>query len=83
MILWFAILIGAAATFSVLHAKDEDEAKASEFEKAGQEFEKEGNDDAAGEVTTPGEGQAKGGGEAVRAQSPRLLGTRRNGSARR
>jgi plastocyanin len=63
VILWFAILIGAAATFSVLHAKDEDNAKAAEFEKAGQEFEKEGNDDAAGEVTTPGEGQAKGGGE--------------------
>jgi plastocyanin len=63
VILWFAILIGGAATFSVLHAKDEDEAKAAETEKAGEEFEKEGNDDAAGEVTTPGEGegQPKGG----------------------
>jgi plastocyanin len=63
VILWFAILIGGAATFSVLHAKDEDKAKAAEFEKAGEEFEKEGNDDAAGEVTTPGEGEAKGGEE--------------------
>jgi plastocyanin len=63
VILWFAILIGGAATFSVLHAKDEDNAKAAEFEKAGEEFEKEGNDDAAGEVTTPGAGRPKGGGE--------------------
>ncbi len=63
VVLWFAILIGGAATFSVLHAKDEDKAKASELEKAGKEFEQEGNDDAAGEVTTPGEGQSKGGGE--------------------
>lgn len=63
VIVWFAILIGGAATFSVLHAKDEEQEKSAEFEKAGEEFEKEGNDDAAGEVTTPGEGQAKGGGE--------------------
>jgi len=61
VILWFAILIGAAATFSVLHAKDEDKAKAAEFEKAGEKFEKEGNDNAAGEATAPGEGQAEGG----------------------
>jgi plastocyanin len=63
VVLWFAILIGGAATFSVLHAKDEEKAKAAETEKAGEEFEKEGNDDAAGEVTTPGEGQSKGGEE--------------------
>ena len=31
VILWFAILIGGATTFAVLHAKDEDKAKASEF----------------------------------------------------
>ena len=30
VILWFAILIGGAATFAVLHAKDEDKAKAAE-----------------------------------------------------
>jgi plastocyanin len=59
VILWFAFLIGGAATFSVLHAKDEDKAKAAETEKAGEEFEKEGNDDAAGEVTTPGEGEGQ------------------------
>jgi plastocyanin len=58
VILWFAILIGGATTFAVLHAKDEEKAKAAELEHAGEEFEKEGNDDAAGEVTTPGEGSA-------------------------
>jgi plastocyanin len=31
VILWFAILIGGATTFAVLHGKDEDKAKASEF----------------------------------------------------
>jgi plastocyanin len=67
VVLWFAILIGGAATFSVLHAKDEDKAKAAEFEKAGEKFEEEGNDDAAGEVTTPGEGQPKGGEEGTTA----------------
>jgi plastocyanin len=32
VILWFAILVGGATTFAVLHAKDEDNAKAAEFE---------------------------------------------------
>ena len=48
VILWFAILIGGAATFSVLHAKDEEKAKAAEFKPAGKKFEEQGNDDAAG-----------------------------------
>jgi plastocyanin len=61
VILWFAILIGAAATFSILHAKDEDKAKAAEFEQAGREAEAEGNDDAAGEVATPGEKDSESG----------------------
>jgi len=39
--LWFVLLIGGATTFSVLHAQDEEEAKAAEFEKAGKEIEKE------------------------------------------
>jgi plastocyanin len=60
VILWFALLIGGATTFSVLHAKDEDKAKAAETEKAGKEFEAEGNDDAAGEAATD-EGKAAGG----------------------
>jgi plastocyanin len=37
----FAVLIGATATFAVLHAKDEDKAKAAELTKADQEAEEE------------------------------------------
>jgi plastocyanin len=37
----FAVLIGATATFAVLHAKDEDKAKAAELSKADQEAEEE------------------------------------------
>jgi plastocyanin len=59
VILWFAILVGGATTFAVLHAKDEEKAKSSEFEQAGKEFEAEGNDDAAGEAPAGGE-TAKG-----------------------
>jgi plastocyanin len=55
VILWFAILVGGATTFAVLHAKDEEKAKASEFEQAGKEFEAEGNDNAAG-AEEPGRG---------------------------
>ena len=39
VILWFAILVGGATTFAVLHAKDEEHEKAAEFEKAGEEIE--------------------------------------------
>ncbi len=49
VILWFAILVGGSTTFAVLHAKDEDKAKAAEFETAGKEFEEEGNDRLGGE----------------------------------
>jgi plastocyanin len=37
----FAVLIGATATFAVLHAKDEDKAKAAELTKANEEAEEE------------------------------------------
>jgi plastocyanin len=37
----FAVLICATATFAVLHAKDEDKAKAAELSKADEEAEKE------------------------------------------
>jgi plastocyanin len=49
VILWFAILVGSATTFAVLHAKDEEKAKASEFQPAGKKFEEEGNDAVSGE----------------------------------
>lgn len=41
VILWFAILVGGATTFSVLHAQDEEEHKAAEFEHAGEQIEAE------------------------------------------
>jgi plastocyanin len=59
VVLWFAILIGATTTFAVLHAKDEEKAKAAEFKPAGKEFEEEGNDDEAAEGAAEEGGAAK------------------------
>jgi Plastocyanin len=39
IVLWFAIVVGGATTFAVLHAKDEQKAKAAEFQQAGREIE--------------------------------------------
>ncbi|HEU4736873.1 MAG TPA: plastocyanin/azurin family copper-binding protein [Solirubrobacterales bacterium] len=39
--LWFVLLVGASATFSVLHAQDEEAAKAAEFESANEEITEE------------------------------------------
>jgi plastocyanin len=61
VILWFAILVGGATTFAVLHAKDEEQAKASELEKAGEKFETEANDDTGGEVPLPSKKGSEGG----------------------
>lgn len=41
VILWFAIFVVGATTFAVLHAKDEQKAKAAELEKAGEEIEED------------------------------------------
>jgi plastocyanin len=41
VVLWFAILVGGATTFAVLHAKDEETEKSTEFEQAGKEIEKD------------------------------------------
>jgi plastocyanin len=41
VVLWFAILVGGATTFAVLHAKDEDKGKAAEFQGKNQEIEQE------------------------------------------
>ena len=41
VVLWFAILVGGATTFAVLHAKDEQSEKSAEFKQAGKEIEKE------------------------------------------
>jgi plastocyanin len=59
VVLWFAVLIGATATFSVLHAQDEEHHKEAELEQAGEEFEAEGEDEAAGEAAAAGEKAAE------------------------
>jgi plastocyanin len=41
VVLWFAILVGGATTFAVLHAKDEETEKSAEFKQAGKEIEKD------------------------------------------
>jgi plastocyanin len=48
----FAVLIGATTTFAVLHAKDEDKAKAAELSKADEEAEKEESSPVEGESQT-------------------------------
>jgi plastocyanin len=60
VVLWFAILVGGAATFAVLHAKDEKSDKSAEFEKAGKEIEKE-TSSGPFEASGSEEGEAKGG----------------------
>jgi plastocyanin len=56
ILLWFALFVGGATTFAVLHAQDEERAKAAELEKAGEEVEK-------GQTSGPyeNEGGAQGG----------------------
>jgi len=49
VVLWFAILVGGSMTFAVLHAKDEDKAKAAELSKADEEVEKEESSPVEGE----------------------------------
>lgn len=39
IVVWFAIFVGGATTFAVLHAQDEEAAEASETEQAGKEIE--------------------------------------------
>ena len=66
IVVWFAIFVGGAATFSVLHAQDEEHHKAAEFEEANAEFEGEDADEAAAEPTAAEkEDDAKAEGEAA------------------
>jgi plastocyanin len=50
VVIWFAIFVGGATTFAVLHAKDEEKAKAAETEPAGEKDEEESKDVEAGEA---------------------------------
>jgi plastocyanin len=61
VILWFAIFVGGATTFAVLHAKDEENAKAAELEQGGKEIEK-------AETSGPFEKEGAEGGETEAAE---------------
>jgi plastocyanin len=62
--LGFALLIGATTSFAVLHAQDEQEAKAAELSRAGEEAEEEEASPVEGGSTSAEDG----GGEAAKAQ---------------
>jgi plastocyanin len=57
VVIWFAVLVGGATTFAVLHAQDEEEAKAAENAAANREIAKEESD---AEAETPSGGEAAG-----------------------
>lgn len=56
--LWFVLLVGGATTFAVLHAQDEEEAKAAELTKASQENEEEEAEQPESEATGEGGGKS-------------------------
>jgi plastocyanin len=68
VVLWFAVLVGGATTFAVLHAQNEKEAKAAELTKAGEEI----SEEEASPVKSGAEGEAgeAEGGEEEAAQKP-------------
>lgn len=78
VILWFAVFVGGATTFAVLHARDEETAKAAELEKAGEEIEKsqtsgpyENENGAEGGESEQGEKEAEEGAEgSVQGEEP-------------
>lgn len=67
--LWFIALIGASTTFAVLHGQDEQQAKAAELSKAGEEAEEEEAGAPAGSESeskgATGSGEVAGGGAAA------------------
>lgn len=60
--LWFAVLVGGATTFAVLHGQDEQEARAGELESAGEEISRaEESPEEGGEEAASKAGEAGGG----------------------
>jgi len=66
VVLWFAIFVGGATTFAVLHAQDEEKERAAETQQAGKEIEKaessgpfEEQEGAEGGESEPGEEEAE------------------------
>lgn len=63
VVLWFAILVGGATTFAVLHAKDEDKEKAEKYAEANKEIEKETSSGPFEEAGKEGSGSTEAEGE--------------------
>ena len=66
--LWFALLVGAATTFAVLNGQDEQEARATELEKANEEAEEAEQSPVEGGEEGAGGQQAASGGAAEEKQ---------------
>jgi plastocyanin len=65
--LWFVLLVGCATTFAVLHAQDEEQAKAAELTKASEEAEAEEEEEPIkGGAAAKEEGGEKGAGETLK-----------------
>jgi plastocyanin len=60
VVLWFAILVGGATTFAVLHAQDEQQHKEAEFKQAGEEIEETEFGQQTGTEAEPESGAAAG-----------------------
>ncbi|HVY76907.1 MAG TPA: plastocyanin/azurin family copper-binding protein [Solirubrobacterales bacterium] len=79
--LWFILLVGGATTFAVLHAQDEEKAKAAENTRASEENEEaeagapepgaegEGGQEASGESAKKPQAAAKGPGETLQLEA--------------
>lgn len=59
VILWFALLVGGATIFSVLHAQDEEHHKEAEFEHAGEVFEEEDHEEPGSKASAEAEEAGK------------------------
>lgn len=57
--LWFVVLVGASTTFAVLHAQDEQDAKAAELSKASEEAEEAEGEPAENQSAPAEEGSGK------------------------
>ena len=69
VVLWFALLVGGSATFAVLHAQDEEKAKAAELTKANEENEEEAADVPEAGAEGQGEQEEAGGEGAEKPQA--------------
>ena len=62
VVVWFALFVGGATTFAVLHAQDEEAAEAAELEQAGEEIKAaEGEGGGISGETEKGEEEAEAG----------------------